>query len=437
MLPYVSPYVSYRDEVHHAYHTEIVIPPSEDGSADDESGGASDSVRSAPSMPGLDPWDAWRLRAAGEYNDFMHLDHGADFFSGSDGGGSALSGSAPRSPPSRRDSRLHELGLADSISSDAPEYLGDDTDDDSHETESDGELSNASTLDPEEDEVEEVPHPPQLPAVTEERLQDVWPLGDASFNIFLCPITHDVMTDPVVSADGYTYERSAIARWFETSRKSPVTGQLLPHAELVPNHSVRTLLKTLIDLTDPTDSSGSAAKKPPDVHVPGSKDMAPAPGANATQRTATIASSTTVPGEGTHLRSWHSIREGGEGATVSTAPSLSTMVGSVPISRREGAGGVNREDAPPLHMRSSSPVLGAALGSVIGPQRPQLGPRSYSSAETVATSSTALGVGDVMEQQLPPLASTSGHTSTASPGAAGESQLRRWERGWRQAAVRR
>ncbi|CAK9049203.1 unnamed protein product [Durusdinium trenchii] len=53
-----------------------------------------------------------------------------------------------------------------------------------------------------------------------------------------------------VSADGYTYERAAIARWFETSRKSPVTGQTLPHADLVPNQSVRTLLKTIIDMTE-------------------------------------------------------------------------------------------------------------------------------------------------------------------------------------------
>lgn len=97
--------------------------------------------------------------------------------------------------------------------------------------------------------------PPQLPFIAEEKLQEVWPLGDAAFAIFICPITHDVMTDPVVSADGYTYERAAIARWFETSRKSPVTGQMLPHADLVPNQSVRTLLKTLIDMTEKQQAS--------------------------------------------------------------------------------------------------------------------------------------------------------------------------------------
>lgn len=59
----------------------------------------------------------------------------------------------------------------------------------------------------------QVSHPPQLPVVSDERLLGAWPLGEMTFSIFVCPITHSVMTDPVVSADGHTYERAAIARW--------------------------------------------------------------------------------------------------------------------------------------------------------------------------------------------------------------------------------
>lgn len=101
--------------------------------------------------------------------------------------------------------------------------------------------------------------PPSLPVIKEERLMDMWPLGKDSFNVFMCPITHCVMTDPVVSADGHTYERSAISKWFQTSRKSPVTNQLLPNRDLVPNHSVRTLLKTLIDMTEGVPGIGGEA----------------------------------------------------------------------------------------------------------------------------------------------------------------------------------
>eukprot|EP00971_Amphidinium_carterae_P002814 55390-Amphidinium_carterae.1 len=107
-----------------------------------------------------------------------------------------------------------------------------------------------------------VPEPPVLPAASQEQLQEVWPLGDESFNIFICPITHEVMTDPVVCADGHTYERWAIGRWFKSSRMSPVTGQALPHVDLVPNHSVRTLLKMLIDMT-----SAPSQFRSPDVRA--------------------------------------------------------------------------------------------------------------------------------------------------------------------------
>ena len=40
----------------------------------------------------------------------------------------------------------------------------------------------------------------------------------------------------VVAADGHTYERYAIARWFQTSNKSPLTGAVMSHANLVPNY---------------------------------------------------------------------------------------------------------------------------------------------------------------------------------------------------------
>ena len=46
-------------------------------------------------------------------------------------------------------------------------------------------------------------------------------------NEFHCPILKTVMRDPVVAADGYTYERSALLRYFRESRyehRSPMTG---------------------------------------------------------------------------------------------------------------------------------------------------------------------------------------------------------------------
>lgn len=44
---------------------------------------------------------------------------------------------------------------------------------------------------------------------------------------FTCPITREIMEDPVVTADGHSYERRAIEEWLQRKWTSPVTGQRL------------------------------------------------------------------------------------------------------------------------------------------------------------------------------------------------------------------
>ena len=53
----------------------------------------------------------------------------------------------------------------------------------------------------------------------------------------LCPITQEVMVEPVIASDGFTYERSAIERWLDMGpdRRSPTTNAPLPSRTLVPN----------------------------------------------------------------------------------------------------------------------------------------------------------------------------------------------------------
>jgi hypothetical protein len=43
-------------------------------------------------------------------------------------------------------------------------------------------------------------------------------------NEFFCPITHEMMVDPVVLTDGFSYEREAIVDWMKLSAISPMTG---------------------------------------------------------------------------------------------------------------------------------------------------------------------------------------------------------------------
>eukprot|EP00466_Bigelowiella_natans_P005739 jgi/Bigna1/45697/e_gw1.142.3.1 len=57
-----------------------------------------------------------------------------------------------------------------------------------------------------------------------------------------CPITREVMKDPVVCSDGHTYERSAIQRWLQRNSTSPRTNLPLASNALIPNHSLRSII---------------------------------------------------------------------------------------------------------------------------------------------------------------------------------------------------
>eukprot|EP00873_Tetraselmis_striata_P019387 jgi/Tetstr1/439651/TSEL_028072.t1 len=65
-------------------------------------------------------------------------------------------------------------------------------------------------------------------------------------DMYHCPITQEVMRDPVFASDGYTYERAAIAKWLRKRRTSPMTN--LPiSAELVPNLALRSAVREALD----------------------------------------------------------------------------------------------------------------------------------------------------------------------------------------------
>ncbi|CAF0733855.1 unnamed protein product [Adineta steineri] len=57
-----------------------------------------------------------------------------------------------------------------------------------------------------------------------------------------CPLTLAVFTDPVIAADGFTYERSAITKWLEKNDRSPMTNQKLANKNLNPNHIVKQII---------------------------------------------------------------------------------------------------------------------------------------------------------------------------------------------------
>ncbi|XP_042869333.1 WD repeat, SAM and U-box domain-containing protein 1-like isoform X2 [Penaeus japonicus] len=61
---------------------------------------------------------------------------------------------------------------------------------------------------------------------------------------FLCPITQELIDDPVLCADGFTYERVAMEAWLASGKRtSPMTNEKLSHLTLTPNRTLRTLIQ--------------------------------------------------------------------------------------------------------------------------------------------------------------------------------------------------
>ncbi|XP_047075348.1 U-box domain-containing protein 70-like isoform X1 [Lolium rigidum] len=61
---------------------------------------------------------------------------------------------------------------------------------------------------------------------------------------FICPISQDVMNDPHIAADGFTYEGDLIRSWLNTgSDTSPMTNLPLEHDELIPNLALRSAIQ--------------------------------------------------------------------------------------------------------------------------------------------------------------------------------------------------
>ena len=60
-----------------------------------------------------------------------------------------------------------------------------------------------------------------------------------------CPITHDVMIDPVKAPDGHTYERAAIEQAIRVNGRSPITRQAITIDQLVTDYTIKNLIDEL------------------------------------------------------------------------------------------------------------------------------------------------------------------------------------------------
>ncbi|XP_042425012.1 U-box domain-containing protein 15-like [Zingiber officinale] len=62
-------------------------------------------------------------------------------------------------------------------------------------------------------------------------------------NDFLCPVTLEIMVDPVIVASGQTYERRSIQKWLDAGHRTcPKSRQILAHLSLAPNYALRNVI---------------------------------------------------------------------------------------------------------------------------------------------------------------------------------------------------
>ena len=54
-----------------------------------------------------------------------------------------------------------------------------------------------------------------------------------------CPITSEVMEDPVLTEDGQCYERAAISAWLATHNTSPITGARMSRTKMITNYHLK------------------------------------------------------------------------------------------------------------------------------------------------------------------------------------------------------
>lgn len=63
---------------------------------------------------------------------------------------------------------------------------------------------------------------------------------------FRCPLTLDIMNDPVMDPEGNSYERTAIEEWLSRHGSSPLTHTRMTVADLTPNVTLRNVIQDLM-----------------------------------------------------------------------------------------------------------------------------------------------------------------------------------------------
>jgi hypothetical protein len=77
---------------------------------------------------------------------------------------------------------------------------------------------------------------------------------------YICPITKEVMIDPLMNRSGQSYERTAIVEWITSTKHGPycpVTKATLRMKDLIPNSKLRNEIRTWRETNDCEDMTNT------------------------------------------------------------------------------------------------------------------------------------------------------------------------------------
>lgn len=61
--------------------------------------------------------------------------------------------------------------------------------------------------------------------------------------LLLCPISQELMTDPVMTPYGHCFQRSCIEAWLGNHNTCPITGQSLRTDQLIPCYTIKAIVE--------------------------------------------------------------------------------------------------------------------------------------------------------------------------------------------------
>mmetsp|Transcript_26567 Transcript_26567/g.36537 ORF Transcript_26567/g.36537 Transcript_26567/m.36537 type:complete len:282 (+) Transcript_26567:330-1175(+) len=82
----------------------------------------------------------------------------------------------------------------------------------------------------------------------------------------ICPLTQEIMVDPVITANGQTYERAYIEKWFKRHATDPLTNTVVTNA-LIPNRALKDAIEefksqcAILKATQQSDADHEVAVK--------------------------------------------------------------------------------------------------------------------------------------------------------------------------------